>query len=115
MLDSPISRTIIEQTPTKILFPNPDANAAEYIEGFGLSEREFKLIKEQIEPGSRQFLIKQGHYSVVCQLDLKGFDAELKVISGRASTVEELQRLIARTGPDPRQWLPSFLTPEKSS
>ena len=115
VLDSPISRTIIEQTPTKILFPNPDANAAEYIEGFGLSEREFKLIKEQIEPGSRQFLIKQGHYSVVCQLDLKGFDAELKVISGRASTVEELQRLIARTGPDARQWLPSFLTPEKSS
>lgn len=115
VLDSPISRTIIEQTPTKILFPNPDANAAEYIEGFGLSEREFKLIKEQIEPGTRQFLIKQGHYSVVCQLDLKGFDAELKVISGRASTVEELQRLIARTGPDPRQWLPLFLTPEKSS
>jgi type IV secretion system protein VirB4 len=115
VLDSPISRTIIEQTPTKILFPNPDANAGEYIEGFGLSDREFKLIKEQIEPGSRQFLIKQGHYSVVCQLDLKGFDAELKVISGRASTVEELQRLIARTGPDPRQWLPSFLTTEKSS
>jgi type IV secretion system protein VirB4 len=115
VLDSPISRTIIEQTPTKILFPNPDANVAEYIEGFGLSEREFKLIKEQIEPGSRQFLIKQGHYSVVCQLDLKGFDAELKVISGRASTVEELQRLIARTGPDPGHWLPSFLTPEKSS
>jgi type IV secretion system protein VirB4 len=115
VLDSSISRTIIEQTPTKILFPNPDANAAEYIEGFGLSEREFKLIKEQIEPGSRRFLIKQGHYSVVCELDLKGFDAELKVISGRASTVEELQRLIARTGPNPRQWLPSFLTPEKSS
>jgi len=115
VLDSPISRTIIEQTPTKILFPNPDANASDYIEGFGLSEREFKLIKEQIEPGSRQFLIKQGHYSVVCQLDLKGFDAELKVISGRASTVEELQRLMERTGPEPRQWLPTFLTAEKSS
>ncbi len=115
VLDSAISRTIIEQTPTKILFPNPDANATEYIEGLGLSEREFKLIKEQMEPGSRQFLIKQGHYSVVCQLDLKGFDAELKVISGRASTVDELQRLIERTGSDPRAWLPAFLTPEKSS
>ena len=108
VLESPISRTIIEQTPTKILFPNPDANAREYIEGFGLSEREFKLIKEQLEPGSRQFLIKQGHYSVVCELDLKGFDAELKVISGRASTVEELHRLLARTGDDPQQWLPDF-------
>ena len=72
VLDSPISRTIIEQTPTKILFPNPDANAAEYIEGFGLSEREFKLIKEQLEPGSRQFLIKQGHYSMVCRAQPQG-------------------------------------------
>ncbi|MEJ0098476.1 MAG: VirB4 family type IV secretion/conjugal transfer ATPase [Pseudomonadota bacterium] len=114
VLDSPISRTIIEQTPTKILFPNPDANAAEYMEGFGLSEREFRLLKEQIEPGSRQFLIKQGHYSVVCQLDLKGFDAELKVISGRASTVEELHRVLARTGADPKEWLPVFLQQEAS-
>ncbi len=112
VLDSPISRTIIEQTPTKILFPNPDANAAEYVEGFGLSEREFKLIKEQLEPGSRQFLIKQGHYSVVCQLNLKGFDAELKVISGRASTVEELHRILPTTGPDPAQWLPVFQSTE---
>src|SRR5688500_5062073 len=104
VLESRISRTIIEQTPTKIFFPNPDANAREYMEGFGLSEREFKMLKEQLEPGSRQFLIKQGHDSVVCELDLKGFDAELKVISGRASTVEELHRLLARTGNDPQQW-----------
>lgn len=109
VLDSAISRTIIEQTPTKILFPNPDANSTEYIEGFGLSEREFKLIKEQLEPGSRQFLVKQGHYSVVCQLDLKGFDAELKVISGRASSVEALHRIMVVTGADPASWLPVFL------
>jgi type IV secretion system protein VirB4 len=115
VLESSISRTIIEQTPTKIFFPNPDANAAEYIEGFGVSEREFTLLKEQLEPGSRQFLIKQGHYSVVCELDLKGFDAELKVISGRARTVDELHRLIASTGPDPKHWLPTFLGQETSS
>ena len=108
VLDSSISRTIIEQTPTKILFPNPDANAAEYMEGFGLSEREFKLIKEQLEPGSRMFLIKQGHYSIVCELDLKGFDAELKVISGRASAIQELHRIMNEVGPDPARWLPVF-------
>jgi type IV secretion system protein VirB4 len=107
-LASAISRTIIEQTPTKILFPNSDANPQEYMEGFGLSEREFKLIKEQLEPGSRMFLVKQGHYSVVCQLDLKGFDGELKVISGRASSVERLHQLMDRLGPDPADWLPIF-------
>ncbi len=110
VLDSPISRTIIEQTPTKILFPNPDANASEYMDGFGLSEREFKLIKEQLEPGSRMFLIKQGHYSIVCELDLKGFDAELKVISGRASAIEELHRTMSEVGQDPERWLPAFLS-----
>ncbi|MGH8252030.1 MAG: VirB4 family type IV secretion/conjugal transfer ATPase, partial [Steroidobacteraceae bacterium] len=109
VLESGISRTIIEQTPTKILFPNPGANAAEYIEGFGLSGREFKLIKEQLEPGSRRFLVKQGHHSVVCELDLKGFDTELKVISGRASSLEELHRIMAKTGPDPARWLPEFM------
>jgi type IV secretion system protein VirB4 len=107
-LASGIARTIIEQTPTKILFPNSDAHPQEYIEGFGLSEREFKLIKEQLEPGSRLFLVKQGHHSVVCQLDLKGFTPELAVISGRASTVEKLHSIMERTGPDPVHWLPTF-------
>jgi type IV secretion system protein VirB4 len=107
-LSSSIARTIIEQTPTKILFPNSDAKSEEYIEGFGLSEREFKLIKEQLEPGSRMFLVKQGHYSVVCQLDLKGLGAELAVISGRASSVERLYSIMERLGPQPEQWLPEF-------
>jgi type IV secretion system protein VirB4 len=107
-LSSSIARTIIEQTPTKILFPNSDAKAEEYIEGFGLSEREFKLIKEQLEPGSRMFLVKQGHHSVVCQLDLKGFGSELAVISGRSSSVERLYSIMDRVGPDPNAWLPEF-------
>jgi type IV secretion system protein VirB4 len=105
---SSISRTIIEQTPTKILFPNSDANAEEYIQGFGLSEREFKLLKEQLEPGSRLFLVKQGHHSIVCQLDLKGFAAELAVISGRASSVERLYSLMENLGEEPARWLPEF-------
>lgn len=108
VLESDISRTIIEQTPTKIFFPNPEGNEREYVEGLGLSEREFRLIKEQLEPGSRMFLVKQGHASVVCQLDLAGFNAELKVISGRASSVEELYRIMTQVGEDPRAWLPLF-------
>jgi len=109
VLDSPISRTLVEQTPTKVFFPNADANFAEYAQGFGLTEREFKLIKDQLEPGSRMFLIKQAHRSVVCQLDLKGFDAELAVISGRTSEVARMHRLMAATGPDPTEWLTQFM------
>jgi type IV secretion system protein VirB4 len=109
VLDSPISRTLVEQTPTKVFFPNADADLVEYTQGFGLTEREFRLLKEQLEPGSRMFLIKQAHHSVVCQLDLKGFDGELAVISGRAHQVQRMRRIIAAHGADPKAWLPQFL------
>jgi type IV secretion system protein VirB4 len=109
VLESPISRTIIEQTPTKVFFPNCDADAREYTQGFGLTEREFRLIKEQLEPGSRSFLVKQGHHSIVCRLDLRGFEAELAVISGRAQHVERMKQLIATHGADAAQWLPIFM------
>jgi type IV secretion system protein VirB4 len=110
VLDSAISRTLIEQTPTKVFFPNADADFDEYTRGFGLTEREFRLIKERLQPGSRQFLLKQSHHSVVCELDLRGFDAELAVISGRASRVERMRQLIAVRGSDPSQWLPVFMS-----
>jgi type IV secretion system protein VirB4 len=109
VLDSPISRTLVEQTPTKVFFPNADASSAEYCQGFGLTEREFRLIKDQLEPGSRMFLVKQAHHSVVCQLDLKGFDGELAVISGRNREVQRMQQIISSTGADPKAWLPQFL------
>jgi type IV secretion system protein VirB4 len=109
VLDSPISRTLVEQTPTKVFFPNADANFQEYTEGFGLTEREFRLLKDQLEPGSRMFLVKQAHHSVVCQLDLKGFDAELTVISGRASELRRMTEIISTAGSDPAAWLPVFM------
>jgi type IV secretion system protein VirB4 len=108
VLGSPISRTIVEQTPTKIFFPNPEADREEYTGGFGLAEREFRLIK-QLEPGSRMFLVKQGHQSVLCQLDLKGFDPELRVISGRVTELRRMQRIIAERGTDPMNWLETFM------
>lgn len=111
VLGSSISRTLVEQTPTKIFFPSVDASEEDFVGGFGLSEREFKLLKEELDPGSRSFLVKQGHQSVVCQLDLRGFDAELAVISGRAAEVERMARIIEETGPDPARWLSRFVAP----
>src|ERR1700730_1955422 len=108
VIENPISRAIIEQTPTKIFFPNGEAAHEDYVKGFGLPEREFKLIKDQLEPGSRMFLLKQGRHSVVCQLDLKGFERELAVISGRSNTVEIMNRALNAYGPAPKNWLPAF-------
>jgi type IV secretion system protein VirB4 len=109
VLESAISRTLVEQTPTKVFFPNAEADITEYTEGLGLTHQEFRLIKERLEPGSRMFLVKQAHHSVVCQLDLKGFDAELAVISGRAGELARMHGIIATHGSDSSAWLPIFL------
>jgi type IV secretion system protein VirB4 len=108
VLASPIARTLVEQTPTKIFFPNDKATEEDYVRGFGLSVQEYLLLKEGLEPGSRMFLIKQGHHSVVCELNLRGFEYELNVISGRIANIEVMNRIIAEVGQDPAQWLPRF-------
>jgi type IV secretion system protein VirB4 len=110
VLGSRISRTIVEQTPTKVFFPNPEASLEEYVGGLGLTEREFLLIKQRLEPGSRRFLIKQGHHSVVCQLDLRGFEGELRVISGRAHELARMRALIEQGGSEPQRWLAAFMS-----
>ncbi len=107
-LRSEIAETIIEQCPTKILLPNPNAQARDYIDGLHLTEAEFELIRIELSPESRRFLVKQGHDSVVVELDLKGLDDELAVLSGRQGTVALLDELRAKHGDDPAQWLPEF-------
>ncbi len=109
VLDSRISRTIVEQTPTKIFFPNPAAVAEEYVQGFGLTQREFALIKHELDAGARAFLIKQGAQSVVCRLDLAGLESELQVLSGRANGLRRLHALLRERGNDPGKWLEEFL------
>ena len=108
VLRSPIAHTILEQCATKIFLPNPQAAARDYVDGFGLSEREFRLIREELTPESRRFLIKQGLNSVVVELTLGGLDDALAVLSGRTETVELLDRLRARHGDDPKVWIPRF-------
>jgi type IV secretion system protein VirB4 len=108
VLRSDISHTILEQCATKIFLPNPHASARDYVEGFGLTEREFHLVREELAPQQHQFLVKQGLNSVVVELNLEGLDDALAILSGRTETVELLDRLRAVHGDDPAAWLPAF-------
>jgi len=108
VLRSPIAHTILEQCATKIFLPNPHAAERDYIDGFGLTRREFALVREELAPEARQFLIKQGLNSVVVELRLDGLDDDLAVLSGRAETVELLDKLRALHGDNVNQWLGPF-------
>ncbi|HEY1926589.1 MAG TPA: transporter, partial [Caulobacteraceae bacterium] len=108
VLRSPIAHTILEQCVTKIFLPNAHAAERDYVEGFGLTRREFALVREELTPESRQFLIKQGLNSVVAELRLDGLDDALAILSGRTETVDLLDRLRAVHGDDPTAWLAPF-------
>ena len=107
-LRSPIAHSIVEQCPTQILLPNARADAVDYRDGLKLTEPEYLAIREDLTVGGRRFLLKQGNTSVACELDLTGLDDWVAVLSGRASTVRLMERLIAEVGPDPIAWLPHF-------
>ncbi|WP_292938083.1 VirB4 family type IV secretion/conjugal transfer ATPase [Noviherbaspirillum sp.] len=107
-LRSPIARALIEQTATFIFLPNPTADYKDYVEGFKLTDAEFELVRSLGE-GSRMFVVKQGGTVFVATLDLKGFDDELKILSGTTANIAKLDELRKRVGDDPGNWIHKFL------
>lgn len=107
-INSPIAHTIIEQCPTQIFMPNSRGSRADYVDGFKLTEREYELIARELSNESRRFVVKQGHNSVVAELNLAGFDDELAVLSGRTGNVELADTIRSHAGNDPEAWLPLF-------
>jgi type IV secretion system protein VirB4 len=113
-LESRIGRAIIEQSATQIFFPNPKARAADYIDGFGLSEHEFELVRS-LPDSSHCFLVKQPDHSVVARLDLAGLKGELRVLAGTERSIRRLDALRARLGDDPALWLEPYMAEARDS
>ena len=108
VLRSEISHTILEQCATKLFLPNPQAQVRDYVDGFGLTQREFQLVREDLSSARRQLLIKQGLNSVVVELPLDGLGDQLAILSGRTETVELLDRLRLEHGDDYAAWSAPF-------
>jgi type IV secretion system protein VirB4 len=122
-LQSDISAALIEQTATLILLPNPNANREDYIDGLKLTDAEFQVVKS-LDERSRCFLVKQGHASTVCQLNLRGMDDALSVISASTDNIEIMHSVLKQeaekqgAAPDelqPEQWLNEFYAQRKGS
>jgi len=109
VLRHPIGRTMIEQSVTKIFLANPEAVREEYVDGFGLGEAEFDIVRGLGAQGGRRFLIKQGQVSAICELDLAGLDDFVTVLSATADNVSLLDSIRAVHGNEPLQWLPVLL------
>lgn len=101
---------IVQQTPTKVMLPNPSAKFESDKGGYkdvNLTRKEFDKLKALSED-SRTMLIKQGNQSVFAVLDLHGFGDELAVISGSLDNVAILDQVTDEVGHNPDVWLPEF-------
>ncbi|WP_423605587.1 VirB4 family type IV secretion/conjugal transfer ATPase [Sphingomonas sp. MS122] len=107
-LESRIASAIIEQAATQIFMANPKARAADYIDGFGLTEHEYELVRS-LPDNAHCFLIKHGAESVVARLNLTGETELLTILSGRERTVRLLDEIRAQHGDDPADWIPRLL------
>ncbi len=93
-INSPIFDTVVEQTVTKVLLPNPDAEFEGSYERCGLTYKEFVELK-QMAPDSRMFMVKQNRKSSLAKLDLYGFSDEMAVLSGNAANVHIMHQAMA--------------------
>jgi type IV secretion system protein VirB4 len=109
-IKSPLLPAILQQTPTKIYLPNPDA---EFItpDGGGysrlLTKKEFQQLKK-LGLYSRMFLIKQGSQSCVAKLDLHGMGDDIAVLAMAQDDFPLLEAAKAQAGHHPDQWVPAF-------
>jgi type IV secretion system protein VirB4 len=122
-LASDIAASLIEQTATMILLPNPNASREDYVNGLKLTDAEYQVVVS-LDERSRCFLVKQGHASSVCQLNLRGMDDALAVISASTDNIEIMHdvlhdRAAAEGMPAndlrPEQWLQAFYENRKGS
>lgn len=103
-IQSPIAKTLIEQTATFIYLPNPSGREDEYVDHLRLTGEEFSLFRRMTSK-SHSFIVKQSNHSAVVRFSLKGLDRELRILSATNATLNRMDRLIAEHGEDPNNWL----------
>jgi type IV secretion system protein VirB4 len=122
-LASDIAAALIEQTATMILLPNPNASREDYVGGLKLTDAEYQVVVS-LDERSRCFLVKQGHASAVCQLNLRGMDDALSVISASTDNIEIMHEVLRERAAaegisvealQPEQWLTQFYENRKGS
>jgi type IV secretion system protein VirB4 len=108
LLDHPIGPSLVAQCKTRLLYRNPDAREAPYIDGLGCTVREFRAVSSDMLAGPHSVLIKREDRSVLCRFDLSGLPQHIAILSGTERSIRMLHEVIAEHGTDPSVWLPAF-------
>ena len=112
ILKNKLLPAVMQQTPTKIYLPNPDAEfmTADGTGGysrFGVTLKEFKRLK-RLGLQSRMFLVKQGSQSAIAKMDLGGLSEYIAVFAMAAEEFPLLEAAKAEAGNHPDAWIPVY-------
>lgn len=112
LLKASMSSTLISQFPTLMLLLNSEATEEQYMGGLNLTRSEFDIVKNgrnllKLE-GEGYVLIKKGSESTLAQMDLRGMNDMLAVLSTTDANLDILDEIRKEHGDDPRIWLPIF-------
>jgi len=107
-LKSEIADDYKQQIPTKIFFADSEAKYEDLVTGMGLTDAEYDHVVNKLPNMPFTFLVKRPSGSVLCTLNLSDLPGMVSVISGRRSTYDLMERLIAKHGDDPSSWVPHF-------
>ncbi|HHP0488845.1 TPA: VirB4 family type IV secretion/conjugal transfer ATPase [Vibrio harveyi] len=113
LLESPQGAALVQSCSTEIYLPNPKAQHDEYVNGFGLTEKEFNVVQNLGEK-SRLCLIKQGFNSAVCSLAMPDMGDELTILSAGSKELPLFDEAVAEVGDNPSNWIPVFLDKVKT-
>ncbi len=92
VIESGISRVLIEQCPTQIHLANPRATKEDYVDGLKRTETEFDIVRK-LPMATGQFLLCQGSDSMVAQLPLAGLERHVALLSGSEADLRLFRRL----------------------
>lgn len=111
-IQSPLMATILQQTPTKIFLPNPDAEFKTPDGGgysrVGVTEKEFQVLRG-LGLQSRTFLVKQGSQASVVKLNLNALSEYIAVMAMAAEEFPLLEQAKKAVGVAPDDWVPEYL------
>ncbi|MBN6059388.1 VirB4 family type IV secretion/conjugal transfer ATPase [Aggregatibacter actinomycetemcomitans] len=108
VLKSPIARAVVEQCETIICLPNPSARKKDYVDGFGISEKQYEIVHSLL-PNSRKFLIRKGLETTVAKLDLSALGREnLKILSTSKDNAAILHDILDEVGDIANDWIPIY-------
>jgi type IV secretion/conjugal transfer VirB4 family ATPase len=103
LLNNEYGRAVLDSCATYVLYPFPTGEKDEYVKGLGLTDAEFRWIKEA---SKRQVMIKRrGGESTVVNVDLAPLGKYLKVFDSASTSVAALSKLRAKGG----EWRHAYL------